>query len=112
MRDDWDAERDVPAWPVRLRMRGFDVLPFAVVVAVWWVLTRSRMINPVFLPSPEATLRTFLSLLNVSFFRDNFAPSFLRVGGAFLLSAAIAVPLGVLSATVSKVRRMVLPLCS
>jgi NitT/TauT family transport system permease protein len=112
MKANRDAERDLPGWPVRLRMRGLDLFPFALVVGLWWVLTQSRMINPVFLPSPEATLRTFLSLLNVSFFRENFAPSFLRVGGAFLLSAAIAVPLGVLSATVSKVRRMVLPLCS
>ena len=97
---------------MRVRFRLASLLPFAAVVALWFAVTAGGAVNPIFLPSPGRTLLSLGSLLTAAFFRENLLPSVIRVGGAFALSAAIAVPLGVLSGNVPAVARAVLPLCS
>jgi NitT/TauT family transport system permease protein len=104
--------RETSAVVARLRARALDLVPFVLVVAGWWAVTALKMTDPIFLPTPGATARSFMGLLNTEFLRENLGPSFVRVGGAFLLSAAIAVPVGVLSTTVPLLQRLVLPLCS
>jgi len=96
----------------RLRARLVPVLPFVVLVVLWFAVTASHAIQPIFLPSPGRTLQSFVGMLTVDFFEENLIPSILRVGGAFLLSAMIALPLGVLSGNSPAVARVVLPLCS
>lgn len=97
---------------LRLRARLAPVVPFAVVVALWFAITAGHAINPIFLPSVGSTLHSFAGLLTVHFFAENLIPSILRVAGAFVISTAIALPLGVLSGSVPIVGQAVLPLCS
>jgi NitT/TauT family transport system permease protein len=91
-------------WAVR-------IAPFALVLALWFALTRGAMLDPVFLPPPEATFRSFVSLLSGQFLTEHFGPSVFRVGLAFLCSVAVAFPLGIASGQFPPVARFVLPLC-
>jgi NitT/TauT family transport system permease protein len=84
--------------------------PFLVVVLIWYLLTRTGFINPVFLPSPGRVLVSFWGLLSREFLLEHLVPSATRVGGAFLLSLAIAFPLGVLSGQVPWVARLTEPI--
>ena len=93
------------AWVWTLRLA-----PFAALLALWFALTRGGMIDPVFLPSPGATARSFVSLLSGRFLVEHFGPSILRVGLAFLISVVIAFPLGVASGQVPPIARFVQPL--
>jgi NitT/TauT family transport system permease protein len=91
--------------------RPVSALPFALIVLAWYVLTRTGVVDPVFLPGPGATLKSFVSLLSVDFFWQQLAPSLTRVGLAFLLSVLIALPVGVVSGQNQLVARLVQPLC-
>jgi NitT/TauT family transport system permease protein len=98
--------------PLRLQSRLAAVLPFAVLIALWSGVTAGHAVDPIFLPSPMRTLASLGSLLTTGFLRENLLPSVVRVSGAFALSAAIALPLGVVSGNLPAVGRAVLPLCS
>jgi NitT/TauT family transport system permease protein len=105
MKSDSRADvRHFPAWLRRL------VTP-AALLALWIGLTVSGFINPVFLPGPFATLKSFLGLLSQDFLAQQLAPSVFRVMSAFLLSASVAVPLGVLGAQFPVVADLVEPVC-
>lgn len=97
---------------LRVRSRLETVAPFVVVVALWFAVTAGGVVQPIFLPSPIRTLTSLAGLVSAGFFQENLVPSTLRVAGAFALSAAIALPLGVVSGYVPAVARTVLPLCS
>ena len=101
-----------PVSLLRFRSRLESIAPFAVVIALWFAVTEGGMIQPIFLPSPARTLASLAGLLSAGFLQENLVPSVMRVAGAFALSAAIALPLGVLSGNVPAVARAVLPLCS
>jgi NitT/TauT family transport system permease protein len=69
-------------------------------------------VSGVFLPTPGEVVGSLFGLFNPAFFRDYLVPSVFRVMAAFLLSVAIAFPLGVLSSQVALVERMVHPVAS
>ena len=73
-------------------------LGFLVCIMIWWILTKYGLIKEVFLPSPQATGDSFLSLLRVDFIAGHLWPSTWRVIIAFLLCALFALPLGIFSA--------------
>jgi len=85
--------------------------PIVLLLLLWYCLTASHAVSPVFLPSPGHTLEAFFSLLSASFFREELLPSLIRICGAFLISVAIALPLGVLAGQAETVARLALPLC-
>jgi NitT/TauT family transport system permease protein len=86
-------------------------LPFVGILLAWFFLTRTGIVDPIFLPGPGTTLRSFVSLLSANFFLQHLLPSLTRVGLAFLFSVLIALPLGVLSGQSAFVARLVQPLC-
>jgi len=79
-------------------------------LAIWFALTQLHVIDPIFLPGPLQTFTAFVALLTPTFFRQELLPSLLRIGGAFLLSVAVAFPLGVVCGQSLSVRRLVQPL--
>jgi len=95
--------------PSRARLIG--LIPILLLLALWYMLTSTGLVDPIFLPGPVRVLQSFISLLTVSFFREELLPSLLRIGGAFLLSVAVAFPLGIISGQIPVVARLVLPLC-
>jgi NitT/TauT family transport system permease protein len=69
---------------------------FVAVLLIWLVVTELRLIHPQFLPSPGAVVVAWWGLVeNVAYLQDIWI-SVARVWIAFLLAAAIAIPLGML----------------
>jgi NitT/TauT family transport system permease protein len=88
-----------------------NALPFILLIIVWHLITYTGAIDAVFLPPPARVLGSFAQLLSKGFLAEHLLPSMVRVGGAFILSIAIALPLGVLAGQVLWVRRLVEPIC-
>jgi NitT/TauT family transport system permease protein len=94
----------------RFRPWLLNLGPFALVVLIWWGLNALQIIDPVFLPSPGRTFRSFLGLLSPEFVSQHLAPSSFRIAAAFLLSILIAAPVGIASSQIPLVARLVTPL--
>lgn len=88
-----------------------SIAPFPALVLLWYALTRTGAVDPVFLPAPSRALGSFVDLLSSDFVVNHLIPSLIRVGGGFLLSIAIAFPVGVLSGQIPSVARTVHPIC-
>lgn len=72
------------------------VAMFVFVGVVWWLITASGMVKPIFLPSPLAVgVRLGEQVANGQLLAD-IGVSVSRILGAFLASAALALPLGLL----------------
>ena len=95
-------------------MREFSryIYPLIFILLVWASLTYSGAIDRVFLPTPGEVAFSFVGLLNPAFSRDYLLPSLFRVTAAFVLSVAVAFPLGVLSSQIALVERMVHPVAA
>jgi NitT/TauT family transport system permease protein len=86
-----DPRRDIPVWAYR----ALGVGGFAGCLLLWAWLSHKELIDPVFLPTPEAVWsagRTSLSDANLWL---DIKASFLRVTAGFLLAAAMGIPIGV-----------------
>jgi NitT/TauT family transport system permease protein len=89
----WFALRqDIPCWGYRT----LGVLSFAAVTALWWWLSHREEVNPVFLPTPETVWQATGELLKDENLWIDIQASFLRVTAGFLLSAIVAIPVGIL----------------
>lgn len=69
---------------------------FAVVFLVWYIITKTGMVDSMFLPSPMDTVKSGISLFTEQGFLNDIKYTILRVMGGFLIAALIAVPLGIL----------------
>jgi NitT/TauT family transport system permease protein len=74
----------------------FSGTSFVLVLVVWSILSYGRFIDPFFLPTPSTIVRTTFELFTQHNLVGDIWASVYRVMVAFLLSAAIAIPLGVL----------------
>jgi NitT/TauT family transport system permease protein len=85
-----EPRREIPVWAYRtLGLAGF-----ASCLSVWAWLSHKELVDPVFLPSPQAVWAAAQqSLADANFWLDVKA-SFLRVTAGFLLAAAMALPIG------------------
>jgi len=69
---------------------------FALFLLLWWLVTWSGLVPPLFLASPGRTLVAGWALLTEYGFLGDIAVTIWRVVGGFLIAAAIGVPLGLL----------------
>ena len=81
------ARPDIEVW--------VGIAAFATVLGAWLLVTELRLVNPQFLPSPLAVVHAWQGLFQNDYLYD-IGISIARVWVAFLASAAIAIPLGVL----------------
>ena len=83
--------------------------------ALWWASTYFGWIKPLFLPSPEMTLRAFIAALQgetqgeVPLY-DHVLTSVMRVMTAFILAVVVGVPLGIAMGTSRLIRGIADPL--
>jgi NitT/TauT family transport system permease protein len=98
------APRAAKPWRELFRFRALarpdlelwvGVAAFATVLAAWLLVTELRLVNPQFLPSPLAVVRAWQGLFQNDYLYD-IGISIARVWIAFIASAAVAIPLGVL----------------
>lgn len=78
-----------------------------VLFGVWWLIAISGFVNPVLLPTPIATLGTLISGMLTGTMLPDFIATVLRTFGAFLMAAAIGVPVGVALGSSEKLYRSV-----
>jgi NitT/TauT family transport system permease protein len=88
-----------------LALAGFGTL-----LAVWCALSYGGIVPAVILPSPTDVLRAFPALHFEEALVRSAGWSLYRVGMGFLLSAAVAIPLGLLMGTFPKVKHFLAPL--
>ncbi|MHC1719169.1 MAG: ABC transporter permease [Clostridiaceae bacterium] len=83
------------------------------IFALWYITTKAGMVNPMLIPSPESVWEAFLDILKNGYkdytLLQHLTASLERLIIAFLISAAIAVPLGLLSGYNSKIRAVFEP---
>src|SRR5207249_1475937 len=81
------------------RAIGLTSLFVALVLLVWWFITRGeveeRFVQPLILPSPLEVLKSFRPLHFEQGMVLSIVSSWLRVTAGFLLAVIVAVPLGV-----------------
>jgi NitT/TauT family transport system permease protein len=95
--------------PAHVRVIGGAVIPFAALLAVWALVTYTGLVDPVFLPTPGSVLASFLQLASGEFILTHLVPSALRVMVAFLISVAVAFPLGTITGQVPSVEKLLHP---
>jgi NitT/TauT family transport system permease protein len=83
--------RDIPAWIYKT----MAVVGFLVPLAVWWWLSNSGHFEIAYLPTPPTVWNTLLELIKDETIWEDVKISFLRVTAGFLLSAVIAIPMGI-----------------
>ncbi|HEY9645251.1 MAG TPA: ABC transporter permease [Chroococcidiopsis sp.] len=80
---------------VRWLDRLLPLVGVLVLFGVWWLIAISGFVNPVLLPTPLATLATLFTGMVTGAMLPDFFATVLRTFQAFLMAAAIGVPLGV-----------------
>jgi NitT/TauT family transport system permease protein len=88
----WRLQRTIPApayW-------GIAAATILVLALGWSVLTYGRFVDPLFLPTPGAIVSRAIEMAQTGVLWSDAAASFYRVTVGFLISSAVAVPLGVL----------------
>lgn len=75
---------------------GLGVAAWATLVAVWFVLTHSRVLPPFALPDPLGVVAAVGRLLTEYDLLGNVFMSWWRIAQAFCWSAVVAIPLGLL----------------
>ena len=88
---------------------GLAVASFISLLFVWSALSYGQLVDPFFLPTPSAIGATFWRLCAQEQFLWNVWVSMSRVLIAFVLSAAIAIPLGILMSAFKPIEALVEP---
>lgn len=74
---------------------GISIGASVALIVAWEVVARSGLVAPLFFPAPSAILSAMARMISDQSLLWHAWVSTLRVWGAFLLAAAIAIPLGV-----------------
>jgi len=103
------------AWRIRgsLPSRRYALIAcssFALGLLLWWAVTASQWVDPLFLPGPGAVLHRFIEWLTAGDLLDDARISIYRVTAGFLISAITALPLGLLIGAYRPVRAFFEPL--
>ncbi len=83
---------------------------FALWLTLWWAVTAIELVDPLFLPGPAAVLRRFVAWLGEGTLAADAGISVFRVTAGFLLSAVMALPLGLLIGSYRPLRAFFEPL--
>jgi NitT/TauT family transport system permease protein len=95
VRNLWRLQRAIPT-PAYWGIAALTILALAV---AWSVLTYGGFVNPLFLPTPSAIFSRAVELAQTGVLWSDAATSFYRITVGFLISSAVAVPLGILMGT-------------
>jgi NitT/TauT family transport system permease protein len=73
-----------------------SIAAFLAVLIVWLIVAESGLVHPQILPSPRAVMAAWFRLFTEADYISDIGISVARVWAAFLASAVIAIPLGIL----------------
>lgn len=86
------------------------VLSIAIPLLAWSLLTYSGLIDPLFMPTPTAVLKSAYNLLQSGQLMHDVSVSVTRITWGFLLSAVISIPLGLLIGTFKSIEGLLEPI--
>ena len=89
---------------------GLTSLSVAIPLLAWLLLSKYSGIESIFLPSPKDVIEALGKLWSKGYLVNDSLTSFARVSIGFLLSAVIAIPVGILMGTFASVRSLLEPI--
>ncbi|MGH2728508.1 MAG: ABC transporter permease [Actinomycetota bacterium] len=95
--------------PDRLR-RPLVILSLALPLGVWFALTATHAVSPLFLPSPAAVVRAGAKLASSGQLGSDILATLRRVVFGFALVVVVSVPLGIAMGTLPSVRALFEPM--
>jgi len=102
----WRLIEDIPQ-PLSWILSGMSIgLP----LILWWGITTFGSIDPKFLPSPYSVIIAAQRLWGTGELQQDTIASLWRVGVGFSLSAAFAIPVGILMGSFRSIRALLEPL--
>ena len=102
----WRIIEDIPQYLSWVLISVSLIIP----LLIWFVVTSSAEIDSVFLPSPSDVIGAFQRLWSKGYLINDTFASFTRVSLGFILSAVVAVPLGILMGTFASIRALFEPI--
>ena len=102
----WRIAQDIPqslSWILAC-------LSIAIPLLVWLLVSRYAGIESIFLPSPTDVIEALQRLWSQGYLATDALSSFSRVVTGFILSAIVAVPLGILMGTFASIRALFEPI--
>ena len=91
-----------------------SIAVFAIIIAIWFVVTNLQVVSPLFLPSPKGVWEAFVSIMQDGYksysFWQHLGASLQRIAIAFGLAAAVGVPLGLASGYIPWIKAIFEPL--
>ncbi len=102
----WSVRGDIP----RSQHILLAVTGFLIIFGAWLALSTSGIVEPVFMPTPMEVFHSVVKWLSDEELIADVMVSVGRIFGGFLLSAIIAVPLGVMIGIYAPVRALLEPL--
>ncbi|NEP00970.1 MAG: ABC transporter permease [Symploca sp. SIO2E9] len=102
----WRIAEDIPQGLTWTLM----ALSIAVPLTLWWLVSNSGLVEPLFLPSPAQVLTAIKSLWASGDLPKDIIFSLFRVIGGFLLAAIISIPLGTFMGTFPSIRALMEPI--
>lgn len=102
----WRIADDIPqSWSWILAS-----LSIAVPLITWLLVSQYAGIDSIFLPTPTDVIEAFGRLWSKGYLIEDAVSSFTRVSTGFILSAVVAVPVGVLMGTFASIRALFEPI--
>jgi len=102
----WRIAEDIPqslTWTLM-------VLSISIPLGLWWLVSHSGWVEPLFLPTPENVWQAIVSLWTSGDLPQDIVASVFRVLCGFLLAALISIPLGTFMGTFASIRALMEPI--
>ncbi|WP_017663520.1 ABC transporter permease [Baaleninema simplex] len=101
----WNIREEIPkhlTWKLML-------VSIAVPILLWWLVSSTGIVKPLFLPTPGAVLDSIARLWAENTLQQDIVYSLFRVLSGFALAAIVSIPLGILMGTFESVRAVTEP---
>ncbi|MCD8132493.1 MAG: ABC transporter permease [Clostridiales bacterium] len=94
--------------------RKISVITVVVILFAWWLVTKTGTFPEIIIPSPKSVWTSFVTIIQNGYkgytLLQHLGTSLKRLGIAYLLVVVTAVPLGLLSGYISKIRAILEPI--
>ena len=102
----WRIAEDIP------KILSWGLMIFSIIIpfVVWYISAKYLRIDSIFLPSPLDVGKAFINLWSKGFLLEDIWASFSRVSAGFILSALVALPLGILMGAFASIRSLFEPI--
>jgi NitT/TauT family transport system permease protein len=102
----WRVREGIP------KSLNFSLMALSIIVplSLWWIVSNSGLVKPLFLPTPNQVLAALSRLWEEGTLPTDIRYSLFRVFSGFLLAAIISIPLGILMGTFASLRALLEPI--